>query len=220
MKLTNGKPLNNEDLSSQTYDEEREYDSGIDMLEINSEFVNVRISVGSTESVKLHMYGTAASDGEICLVDGLQHHKLKLDVHYTGSTISGDLNLDIVIPSRKLDKMSVHSSSGNIIVADGTDVDYMRIKTMSGDVDSNARLSHALVSTMSGDIHFFIDARNNIDLDITSMSGDAEIGLNNTGYLDLSTSTMSGDVRNHHHQTGGFEAAISVSTMSGDITIL
>lgn len=72
------------------------------------------------------------------------------------------------------------------------------MKTQSGDLESNATFANASITTMSGDVELYINAKENIFVEI---------------------STMSGDVRNRHKGGTGYTANVDISTMSGDIRI-
>ena len=71
-----------------------------------------------------------------------------------------------------LQLISVGSSSGNIILNEGVATEHINVKTMSGDLKTNATVSNVSVTSMSGDVELCIDAIQNVGVDVCTMSGE------------------------------------------------
>lgn len=147
------------------------------------------------------------------------NRELIITLEFTGNCFNGNLKLDVTVPQKTFKVISTKSSSADITLNEGVSTDYLKVKTQSGDLETNATVNNVSVSTMSGDVELCIDATQDINVEVSTMSGDVSVEFNNIGHLNLSTSSMSGDVRNRHKESRGYNADVSVSTMSGDIRI-
>lgn len=129
------------------------------------------------------------------------------------------MKLDVSVPKKTFKVISAKSSSADITLNEGVSTDYLKVKTQSGDLETNATVNNISVCTMSGDVELCIDATQDINVEVSTMSGDVSAEFNNIGNINLSTSSMSGDVRNRHKESRGYNADVDISTMSGDIRI-
>ena len=107
----------------------------------------------------------------------------------------------------------------NVTIINGKVISGLKVKTQSGDVETNSIFRHATLKTMSGDVDIFINAISNVELEVSTMSGDIEAELQNIGYVNLSSSTMSGTTKKRHNFTVGYTSDVDLSTMSRDIKI-
>ena len=147
------------------------------------------------------------------------NRELIITLEFTGNCFNGNLKLDVTVPQKTFKVISAKSSSADITLNEGVSTDYLKVKTQSGDLETNATVNNISVSTMSGDVELCIDATQDINVEVSTMSGDVSAEFNNIGHINLSTSSMSGDVRNRHKESRGYNADVDISTMSGDIRI-
>lgn len=219
--IVNGRVLSGEGTGKfQKFDELKEEDcSNIEKIAINSTFVDVNVSVFNSSKVEAHFYGEANIDGDVNFDVRVVNRELRITLEFTGTCFNGNLKLDVTVPQKIYKVISAKSSSADITLNEGVSTDYLKVKTQSGDLETNATVNTVSVSTMSGDVELYIDAIQDINVEIFTMSGDVSAEFNNIGHINLSTSSMSGDVRNRHKEIRGYNANVDISTTSGDIRI-
>lgn len=205
---------------TQKFDENKsENADNVEKITIDSTFVDVNISVSNSSNVDAHFYGQADVDGEVKFDVRLVNRELKITLNVTGNCYNGNLKLDVTVPHKTFNAISAKSSSADIILNEGVATDHLKVKTQSGDLETNASFTNASITTMSGDVELCINANKDIVVEISTMSGNVSTEFNNIGQVNLSTSSMSGNVRDRHKGGTGYTADVDISTMSGDISI-
>ena len=200
MTIVNGRLISGGGTGTfQKFDERKVEDcSNIEKIAINSTFADVNVSVSNSSKVEAHFYGVANLDGDVNFDVRVVNRELRITLEFTGNCFNGNLKLDVTVPQKIFKVVSAKTSSADVTFNEGVSTDYLKVKTQSGDLETNATFNTVSVSTMSGDVS-------------------AE--FNNIGYINLSTTSMSGDVRNRHKGNKGYTADVDISTMSGDIRI-
>lgn len=204
----------------QKFDEMKVEDcNNIEKIAIDSTFGDVNVSVSNSSKVEAHFHGEADIDGDVNFDVRVVNRELRITLKLTGNCFNGNLRLDVTVPQKTFKVISAKSSSAYITLNEGVSTDYLKVKTQSGDLETNATVNNVSIYTMSGDVELCIDATQNINVEVSTMSGDVSAEFNNIGHINLSTSSMSGDVRNLHKESRGYNADVDISTMSGDIRI-
>lgn len=204
----------------QNFDERKSEEcSSVEKITIDSTFGDVNVSISNSSKIEAHFYGKANIDGDVNFDVQVVNRELRITLKSTGNCFNGNWNLDVTIPKKTFKVISVKSSSADITLNEGVSTDYLKVKTQSGDVETNATFNKVSVSTMSGDVELCIDATQDINVEVSTMSGDVSAEFNNIGHINLSTSSMCGGVRNRHKESRGYNADVDISTMSGDIRI-
>ena len=205
---------------SQKFDERKSEDcSNIDKITIDSKVTDVNVSVYNSSKIEAHFYGEAEIDGDVNFDVRVVNRELRITLQFTGICFYESLKLDITLPQKTFKVISAKSSSADITLNEGVSTDYLKVKTQSGDLETNATVNNVSVSTMSGDVELCIDATNDISVEVSTRSGDVSAEFNNIAHINLSTSSKSGDVKNRHKGSNGYTADVDISTMSGDIRI-
>ena len=219
--IVNGRVISGGGIGkTQKFDERKVEDcSNVEKITIDSTFGDVHVYVSNSSKVETHLYGEADIDGDINFDVQVVNRELRITLKSTGNCFNGNLKLDVSVPKKTFKVISAKSSSADITLNEGVSTDYLKVKTQSGDLETNATVNNISVSTMSGDVELFIDATQDINVEVSTMSGDVSAEFNNIGHINLSTSSMSGDVRNRHKESRGYNAYVDISTMSGDIRI-
>lgn len=219
--IVNGRVISGDGIGkTQKFDEKKVEDcSNIEKISIDSTFGDVHVYVSNSSKVEAHLYGEADIDGDVTFDVQVVNRELRVTLKSTGNCFNGNLKLDVNVPKKTFKVISAKSSSADITLNEGVSTDYLKVKTQSGDLETNATVNNISVSTMSGDVELYIDATQNINVEVSTMSGDVSAEFNNIGHINLSTSSMSGDVRNRHKESRGYNADVDISTMSGDIRI-
>ena len=219
--IINGRVINGiSNGKTQKFDEKKVEDgNAVDKIIVYSTFVDVNITVSKSANIEVHFYGEAVVDGDISFDSKLAGRELRVAVRASGNCYNVNLKLDISLPSKTFQVISVESMSGDITVGEKISCGHLELKTSSGDVNTEAVFKYTVVETMSGDVELYTEAQSDIDVKIKTMSGDVLTELNNIGHINLSTRTISGDVNNRHRIREGHIANVNISAMSGDIKI-
>lgn len=219
--IVNGRGISGGKIGkTQKFDERKVEDcSNVEKIAIDSKFCDVNVSVSNSSKVEAHFYGKANIDGDVKFDVQVVNCELRITLKSTGNCFNGNLKLDVSVPKKTFKVISSKSSSADITLNEGVSTDYLKVKTQSGDLETNATVNNISVCTMSGDVELCIDAIQDINVEVSTMSGDVSAEFNNIGHINLSTSSMSGNVRNRHKESRGYNADVDISTMSGDIRI-
>lgn len=219
--IVNGRIISSGGIGkTQKFDEKKlEECSNVEKIAIDSTFGDVNVFVSNSSKVEAHFYGEAAIDGDVNFDVRVVNRELKITLKFTGNCFNGNLKLDVSVPQKTFKVISAKSSSADITLNEGVSTEYLKVKTQSGDLETNATVNNVSVSTKSGDVELCIDATQDINVEVSTMSGDVSAEFNNIRHINLSTSSMSGDVRNRHKESKGYNADVHISAMSGDIRI-
>lgn len=219
--IANGRVISGGGIGkTQEFDERKVEDcSNVEKITIDSTFGDVHVYVSNSSKVEAHLYGEADIDGDINFDVQVVNRELRITLKSTDNCFNRNLKLDVSVPKKTFKVISAKSSSADITLNEGVSTDYLKVKTQSGDLETNATVNNISVSTMSGDVELCIDATQNINVEVSTISGDVSAEFNNIGHINLSTSSMSGDVRNRHKESRGYNVDVEISTMSGDIRI-
>lgn len=80
------------------------------------------------------------------------NRELRITLEFTGNCFNGNLKLDVTVPQKTFKVISAKSSSADITLNESVSTDYLKVKTQSGDLETNARVNTVSVFTMSGDV--------------------------------------------------------------------
>ena len=113
--------------------------------------------------------------------------------------------------SIKYEKVSIHTTSGEVVIKDELTCKIFKLNTVSGDVAlDNVSSNYIKLSTVSGDITSLSLTGDEIYID--TVSGD--MGSNVVNCDNLGLSTVSGDIN-----ITNAKASIKASSVSGDINV-
>ncbi len=191
----------------------------IEIITINSQMVDINVSATNFSDIYAHLYGEAEFNGNISFDFENVNHELIIKVNFNGNYYNGNLKLDVAIPKKIFKIISTNSTSANITFSENILTNFLKVKSKSGNVQTNAIFTNATIATMSGDITLSINAKENIFININTISGDVSTTFNNIGYINLSTNSKSGVVTNHHKDIAEYTANVAISTISGNIIV-
>lgn len=202
------------------YDERKfEEASKVEKITINSTLAQVNVSVSDSSKVEVHFHGEANLDGQIKFVVKRILNEIKIKVQYDGNCYDGSLNLDVTVP-KTLKAIVAKTMSAGVELKKGVSAQSVRIETNSGRVTTYATFTKAFISTMSGSVELYVEAKQNISLDISTMSGSISAEFEHVRDINISARTMTGRIRNQHKgDSYGYNANANISTMSGSIFI-
>ncbi len=205
---------------TQNFDEKKsEYANNVENITIDSAVADINVSISNSSNVEAHFYGQANIDGGISFDVRKVNRDLKVTLQFTGNCYNGNLKLDVTLPQKIFKVITAKSTSADVTLNEGVSTDYIKVKTLSGDLETNATFTNASISTISGNVDLCIDAKKDVSVEITTISGDVSTEFKNIRYINISTSTISENVKNTHKSVSGHIANVDVSTMSGNIKI-
>lgn len=223
MITINGRILNNStnNFACEKVYDERKLQSGtnIEKIFVEANIGNVNFFTTDLTDFDIRLNGKVFSTNDIVLNVKTLGNKLKVDVDFNGSSINGNLTLDVAVPQKVYNEIFVSTISGNIDVKEDVKVHTLKAESMSGSVHTRASLKEMAVDTMNGKVTAIINAKNDISIKISTMNGNVNAELNNIGRIDISTSTMNGRVRKPDIKVGRHSIKGTISTMNGNINI-
>jgi DUF4097 and DUF4098 domain-containing protein YvlB len=143
-----------------------------------------------------------------------------------GDVDAGDITGDLIAKSASGDiragavggRVEIAAASGDIVV--GSVVGDASIKSAAGDLRIGAIGGMADLKSASGDVA--VDTFTGDVFNAKTLSGDVVVGVTAGRTFDVSFQALSGDVRTDFpvgESTGAAPASLSITTMSGDITV-
>lgn len=219
--IINGRVINGDEAGkSKQFDEWKVVNcSDVNKITIDSTVCDVNVSATNSSKAEVHFYGGAIVDEDVNFDVSIVNRELRITLLFTGNCYNENLRLDVTIPTRTFKVITARSSSADITLNSGVSAEYLKVKTLSGDLETDATVSNVSVSTTSGDIDLYIDAIQDVSVEASTTIGDVSAEFNNIGHINPSLRSMCGDVRNRHRGNRGFTADVDISTMSGDIKI-
>lgn len=225
------KPQNSQDYSIN--EEKNTKAKDIQEIFVDNSFPDINIKVENTDEIKAHLYGNMTASFKPKLETEINGNKLVIKSslsHLSFSMFSGNLNLDITIPSSYNHAIEINSSSGKVATLSPLSLSKLKLHVTSGDTSLKDISSEELIiDSSSGTI-----AGNNInskDTSFESTSGNMTLKKLTTDNLTMSSSsgTINGDAINSKdtslNSTSGnikmtnFKGNVSQKTSSGKVSI-
>lgn len=192
--------------------------AGIKKILIDSTFVEINISVSDSPNIEMFFYGYAEADRDINFNANIENNELKIALKAAGTYYEGNLKLDITLPRKTFEAITVRSVTANITLHEGVLAEYIEIDTPFGNTNSRAKFAKLFINTKGGSIKLYTKAEKNIDVEIRTITGNVLTELASIGPLKAITKSTLGRVKNQY-KGDGYSATMQISTMSGDITI-
>ncbi|MBL0385805.1 DUF4097 family beta strand repeat protein [Tumebacillus sp. ITR2] len=199
-------------MSSQNYEETKSTEtSGIQIIDIEGYAANVNVTPGPDSQATAHFHGYGRSDVYSLKMqtNGDTLHILIDHPDQQWNFGSNSLTLDVVIPQRDFDRLTVNTASGDIHLQD-LKAKALLSSTGSGNQDvSNVQSDTLALDTASGDLNV---ENTSATLDLKTASGNIT-GHRLTG-KKISADCASGDIN-----LGGLTGEIKTRVMSGNINL-
>lgn len=239
VSIVNGRVISGDscdDLSSQKFDEVRKVPaSGVNRIIIESD-INVKVSACNTNDVVAHLYGSAITDNSPQFSVSTFGEEIRISVKseegsmsiICGSSISiGNINivginglvLDVQIPERDFQRLTIESKNGNIDVTNLVDASTITANSKNGNINIDAMFRTLYIDCKNGNIEVTSEAHGDIDLDITSKNGNIDVTLENIGTSKVSVDSKNGNCRNTPRLRGVFTASGSITSWNGNVKI-
>lgn len=202
--------------------EERKFKdaSTVEKIIIDSKFANVTISASSSSQICAYLHGQADTDVESHIDFEVQsvNDELTIVVKFTGSYY-GDLNLEVFVPRKVFKTIYVSTSSAKIVLNENVSTQYLKLKSLSGNLETNANFTNASFSTMSGNIELFVKATQNLIIDISTTNGNVSAKLDNIRIFSLYSTSNGKTSKLKMKKDGTHTADVDFYTSSGKLII-
>lgn len=238
--------ISTKDLKEEKINEEKTAQlDDIDMINISSSFVDIKVTTEDRDDVRIHYYGKMRTNVVPVLeVEKVSKElKVKLVTPNTNTyrVVESDVVLEVFVPKSFSHNISITSSSADVYVKN-LSLQNLSIATSSGDLELTNIISKLFtMSTSSGDILFehcmgdykittssgdieldLIDENGNVE--VTTSSGDLTILLGDNANYSVKGTTSSGDVKSkgpisiNKDKFGKFEATLGSGKNTMKIT--
>lgn len=205
----------------QKFDERKlENANNVQKIIIDSNVFDVHVSVSASSNVETRFYGEAEIDGNISFKVENVNRELRITSNFEGICYNSNLRLDIIVPQKTFSSITFNSVSSNITIGEGVSANFIKVDSQFGNVKTNATFTNASISTTSGCIELYANAKeDNISFKISTKNGNVSAKFSSIGYLELFTRSITGNVTNHYSSQSGYHANGFIFTKTGDISI-
>lgn len=192
---------------------------GISRIKVESELADVTIAAGNRTNVEAHCYGEVYTDGKVEFDVTTSGDEINVSVKINGSTVNGNLKLNVLIPQKVFRLISVKCRKGSAEIYKNVEAERLKIDSQNGSIGSEAIFEEIIAKSMNGSIDISISAKSDIEISVSAMNGNINVKLENVGSYNISTSSMNGYVRNMHNSTGKYKATGDISSMNGNVRV-
>lgn len=222
--IVNGRVINGDscdDLTSKKFDETRkESANGINRITVDSD-INVKVSACTSNNITAHLHGSAITNSTPKLSVTRFGDEIRVSVKLEGSSIScsnvsiksgssvvintfnfsssgnSGLTLDVQIPTRAFEKLSVESKNANIYVS-------AIFKTLN-------------IDYKNGNIDVDSEAHSDIKLNVIGKNGNVDVTLENIGTSTVSVDSKNGSCRNNPRLRGIYTVSSYITSKNGNV---
>lgn len=199
----------------------RNFEVGItNNIVINLPKVDINVHQSVSSKVEATLRGTVSIIGgdEKCRVRR-EGQNFVVDLYTQGKIIDANLRLDIYLPIKEYDLISIISTNANVCIDKGIYAKEFRLRTTSGVVKSYMTFKNAILESVDASIDVELFAESNVKASIFTESGDINLRLIHIKKAFIDTFTETGSIRNNLRETRGYTALMDVSSINGNISI-
>lgn len=216
-------------------------DETIRKIAIESSCLDVTLGKSETNHIEVRLYGemggTEKEKAQVQISTSVTDQKLKIGYELPSIVQNLQLNLEVLLPERKFQELSIDSDSGDILIKEievsetiikslSGDIrcditsQKLTIKNQSGDIRCNTASPKINLNVVSGEIKVKLDAKSNVELKGSNTAGNIKCTLKNIRHLNFSANTVVGSVKNKYRECEeGYNLNIKLNTVSGDIVV-
>lgn len=236
VRIVNGRVISGDscdDITSKDFDEiKKESASGIDRITIDSN-INVKVSASDTNEVTAHLHGSAITNNTYKLYMKRFNKEIHISVNPEESSMSvisgvsissstiivgGDgLVLDVQIPTRAFELLSVESINANIDVTSFVNANTITVNNKNGNIDVTAMFKSLNIDCKNGNIDVDSEAQSDINFNITCKNGNIDVIIENIGASTVFVDSKNGHCRNTPHLKGIYSASGSITSKNGNV---
>lgn len=227
-----------DDSVCKKFDEIRkESANGVNRITIDSN-VNVKVSACDTNDITAHLYGSTIMDCDIELsvtrrgdeirvsaeMDSISNSYNNMSISFQrtviinnfGSSSNGGLMLDVQIPAKVFEKISVESTNANIDVASSVNANSITAESKNGNIDVSATFQNLTVECKNGSVDVDSEAYCNVELNVTSKNGNVDVTIGNIGTSNVSVASKNGNCKNNPKLRGIYTVSGCVTSKNGN----
>lgn len=226
------------DSSNKKFDEtKKESATGINQITINSD-INVKVSACNTNDVTAHLHGSAITDGDLKLSVARFGDEIQVSVKSEETSISysnmsiiskssvvinnftfgsnSGLALDVQIPMKAFEKLSVESKNANIDVKSSVNANTITVDSKNGNIDLSAMFQILNLNCKNGNVNVDSEATCNVRLNVSSKNGNVDVTLGNIGISKVSVDSKNGSYKNNPRLKGIYTASGYITSKNGN----
>lgn len=136
--IINGKVINssNDCKGMKEIDEKKSVNAErIRSIKVNSDFVSLNVTtVDNSSKIEASLTGSIGSKSNIKLDFKEDGENLNISLKYNQINVSVGLKLDVFIPVKEYEKISIDSNSGKVLLSGNIYADKVKVKSLSGSV--------------------------------------------------------------------------------------
>jgi len=189
-------------------------------ITINSELAEVKLT-GNCDSGEIiaDFHGNACIDGKANLSITSDGGQVKVDLTHSGTSMVGELFLDVGVPQSVFESITVNSKNNNIYVYETISANNIIINGKNGDIDVRGTFKKLTIDSKNGNIDVSTKAVSDIEFDVITKNGNVDISFSNIVKSTISADTKNGNVKNNPDMYGKYTASGSVTSKNGNVRI-
>ena len=176
----------------------------ITQIRVSSNNANVTISIGDRDDVEVHYHGKVYTDGDV-----------DVDIN----NMYGNLQLDVIIPQKIFECISVKTVTGNVLLYRNVEAKKIKINSVNGNLVAEVCCEEIDAQSQNGIIDIFVIPKSNIEMYAKSINGSVTVDVSKFGLCTIRTSSVNGLARNEHIANGKFRASGKVSSINGMVRV-
>ena len=240
--IVNGRVINGkscDDSACKKFDEiKKKSANGVNRITIDSN-VNVKVSACNTNEITAHLHGSAIMDNDLELSvtrrgdeilvsvepDGVSNSYNNMSILSGNSIISksavvininGGLMLDVQIPYKAFEQISVESPNTNIDISSSVNATSITAKSKNGNIDVSATFQNLTIECQNGNIDVDSEAHCNVKLNVTNKNGNVDVTIGNIGTSNVSVKSKNGRCKNNPKLRGVYNVAGYITVKNGN----
>lgn len=208
-------------LNMQKVDEQKVIDAtGIQSVSIESKAGNIHVHASDQPVIVTHLQGEVPSSTNFSLSVHIENAKLVVKIPNGSTGFSNNVSLDVTLPKRVFNELSVESVSGKIKIDEEVMTENLDIESVSGKIETQATFTHTRIHTKSGKMKLLFNAKRIIYAEVSSTSGSVRAKLKNASCAKIVFQSASGKLQKcFEENANGCPANIWITTLSGNAFI-
>ena len=191
----------------------------ITQIRVSSNNANVTISIGDRDDVEVHYHGKVYTDGDVDVDINKFGQEATINVENTSNNMYGNLQLDVIIPQKIFECISVKTVTGNVLLYRNVEAKKIKINSVNGNLVEEVCCEEIDAQSQNGIIDIFVIPKSNIEMYAKSINGSVTVDVSKFGLCTIRTSSVNGLARNEHIANGKFRASGKVSSINGMVRV-
>ena len=233
--VINGNSCSNNDYKN--FDEtKREAADMVNRIIINS-IIDVKVSACDTNDIIAHLHGSAITSNNTELSVTRHRHEIRISAQtnkrsndnmsmiFQNSVIVGNfsfcsnanLMLDIQIPRKVFERISIESEHGKIAIDSAVKSNSITAKSTSGNINVSADFQDLIAKTVHGNVYIASEAYCDVKLNVDITTGNADVTIGNIRTSTVLVSSKTGKCKNNPKLSGIHTVSGFIKSQNGNI---